>query len=112
MREQGQGIPFQQAAFVAITIFYSASPDLRLVDLLLAGIGRMHQRGTSDTVVNGGSINEIRTEFPEVKTILREMSNDEQYRDLIEQKIDIGFATNPLVPENLKSKVFFEDMWY
>jgi DNA-binding transcriptional LysR family regulator len=56
-------------------------------------------------------IREIRAEFPEVKTILREMNNNEQYRDLSEQKIDIGFATNPIVPENLKSKIFFKDVF-
>jgi len=58
-----------------------------------------------------GIIKEIRAQFPDVKTILREMNNNEQYRDLTEQKIDIGFATNPIVPENLKSKVFFEDVF-
>jgi len=58
-----------------------------------------------------GIIKEIRSQFPDVKTILREMNNNEQYRDLTEQKIDIGFATNPIVPENLKSKVFFEDVF-
>ena len=56
-------------------------------------------------------IKEIRAEFPGVKTVLREMNNNEQYRDLSEQKIDIGFATNPIVPENLKSKIFFEDVF-
>jgi DNA-binding transcriptional LysR family regulator len=56
-------------------------------------------------------IKEIRAEFPDVKTILREMNNNEQYRDLAEQKIDIGFATNPIVPENLRSKIFFEDVF-
>jgi DNA-binding transcriptional LysR family regulator len=58
-----------------------------------------------------GIIKEIRAEFPGVKTILREMNNNEQYKDLTEQKIDIGFATNPIVPENLKSKIFFEDVF-
>lgn len=58
-----------------------------------------------------GIIKEIRSEFPDVKTVLREMNNVEQYRDLTEQKIDIGFATNPIVPENLKSKVFFKDVF-
>jgi len=56
-------------------------------------------------------IKELRAAFPNVKTVLREMNNDEQYRDLSEQKIDIGFATNPIVPENLKSKIFFEDVF-
>ena len=56
-------------------------------------------------------IKEIHSKFPEVKTILREMNNPEQYRDLAEQKIDIGFATNPVVPADLYSKVFFEDVF-
>src|SRR5882757_5875265 len=56
-------------------------------------------------------IKEIRIKFPGVKTILREMNNNEQYRDLTEQKIDIGFATNPVVPEHLKSKTFHEDVF-
>jgi DNA-binding transcriptional LysR family regulator len=56
-------------------------------------------------------IKEIRAQFPEVKTILREMNNSEQYKELAEQKIDIGFATNPIVPETLNSKVFFEDIF-
>jgi len=53
----------------------------------------------------------LRDQFPQVKTILREMHNNEQYRDLADQKIDIGFATNPVVPANLKSQVFFEDVF-
>jgi DNA-binding transcriptional LysR family regulator len=56
-------------------------------------------------------IKEIRAEFPGVKTILREMNNPEQYKDLAEQKLDIGFATNPIVPEHLRSKIFFEDVF-
>jgi DNA-binding transcriptional LysR family regulator len=56
-------------------------------------------------------IKEIRSRFPDVRTILREMNNNEQYKDLTEQKIDIGFATNPVVPKNLKSKIFFEDVF-
>src|ERR1700753_1213511 len=54
-------------------------------------------------------IKEIRLELPEIKTVLREMNNNEQYRDLTEQKIDIGFAPNPIVPGNLKSQVFIRD---
>src|ERR1700761_9101185 len=54
-------------------------------------------------------IKEIRAEFPNIKTVLREMHNDEQYRDLTEQKLDIGFVTNPIVPAHLKSKIFQED---
>lgn len=58
-----------------------------------------------------GIIKEIRTQFPEVRTILREMNNTDQYNDLAEQKLDIGFVTNPIVPENLKSRVFYEDVF-
>jgi DNA-binding transcriptional LysR family regulator len=56
-------------------------------------------------------IKEIRAAYPNVKTVLREMNNNEQYRGLAEQKIDVGFATNPIAPENLKSKIFFEDVF-
>jgi len=56
-------------------------------------------------------IKEIRAAFPDVKTILREMNNTDQYSDLAERKIDIGFATNIIAPENIKSKVFFEDVF-
>jgi DNA-binding transcriptional LysR family regulator len=58
-----------------------------------------------------GIVKELHARFPEVKTILREMNNPEQYRDLAEQKIDIGFATNPVVPAGLHSKVFYEDVF-
>lgn len=56
-------------------------------------------------------IKEIRAAFPGIKTILREMNNTDQYSDLAERKIDIGFATNIIAPENIKSKVFFEDVF-
>ena len=39
------------------------------------------------------------------------MNNTDQYRDLAERKIDIGFATNIIAPENIKSKIFFEDVF-
>jgi DNA-binding transcriptional LysR family regulator len=56
-------------------------------------------------------VKEIRAAFPGMKTILREMNNTDQYKDLAERKIDIGFATNIIAPENIKSKVFFEDVF-
>ena len=56
-------------------------------------------------------IREIHTTFPDVKTVLREMNNTDQYRDLAERKIDIGFATNVIAPGNIKSKVFYEDVF-
>lgn len=58
-----------------------------------------------------GIIKQIRAEFPGIRTVLREMNNTDQYRDLADQKLDIGFVTNPIVPENLKSKIFFEDVF-
>jgi len=56
-------------------------------------------------------VKEIRTRFPAVKTILREMNNTDQYGDLAEGRLDIGFATNIIAPENIKSKIFFEDVF-
>jgi len=56
-------------------------------------------------------VKEIRTKFPGVKTVLREMNNTDQYKDLAEGRIDIGFATNIIAPENIKSKIFFEDVF-
>ncbi len=56
-------------------------------------------------------IKKIRTEFPGIKTILREMNNTDQYKDLVNQKLDIGFVTNPIVPENLRSEIYFEDIF-
>lgn len=56
-------------------------------------------------------VKEIHTAFPGMKTILREMNNTDQYKDLAERKIDIGFATNIIAPENIKSKIFFEDVF-
>src|SRR5450432_4396212 len=56
-------------------------------------------------------IKKIQSEFPGIKTILREMNNTDQYRDLENQKLDIGFVTNPIVPVSLKSIIFFEDIF-
>jgi DNA-binding transcriptional LysR family regulator len=56
-------------------------------------------------------IKKIRTEFPGIKTVLREMNNTDQYRDLENQKLDIGFVTNPIVPENIRSEIYFEDVF-
>ena len=37
------------------------------------------------------------------------MNNTDQYRDLENQKLDIGFVTNPIVPEHIQSEIYFED---
>ncbi|PWT99332.1 MAG: transcriptional regulator [Bacteroidetes bacterium] len=58
-----------------------------------------------------GIVKEIRGRFPGLKTVLREMNNTDQYRDLAERKLDIGFATNIIAPENIKSKVFYKDVF-
>jgi DNA-binding transcriptional LysR family regulator len=56
-------------------------------------------------------IKKIRTEFPGIKTILREMNNTDQYKDLGNHKLDIGFVTNPIVPEGIRSEIYFEDIF-
>ncbi|MEM6318028.1 MAG: LysR substrate-binding domain-containing protein [Bacteroidota bacterium] len=51
----------------------------------------------------------IQEELPNIKTILREMNNRDQYLALQMGQLDVGFATNPLVPKDLKSKVLHVD---
>ncbi|MDH7445647.1 LysR family transcriptional regulator [Aquimarina sp. 2201CG14-23] len=51
----------------------------------------------------------INEKMPGLKTILKEMNNHDQYWALQQSELDIGFATNPLVPSNLESKVFHID---
>ena len=51
----------------------------------------------------------INDQFSGMKTILREMNNRDQYLALEAGYLDVGFATNPLVPTALKSKVMHVD---
>ncbi len=51
----------------------------------------------------------IGKELPGLKTILKEVNNHDQYWALQQNELDIGFATNPLVPSTLKSKIFQVD---
>ncbi|MDO6820248.1 LysR family transcriptional regulator [Zobellia sp. 1_MG-2023] len=51
----------------------------------------------------------IRENLPGMKTILKELNNRDQYIRLQSGELDIGFATNPLVPTGLKSKVLHID---
>ncbi|GGX03486.1 LysR substrate-binding domain-containing protein [Aquimarina muelleri] len=44
-----------------------------------------------------------------IKAVLKEMNNRDQYLALQKNKLDICFATNPLVPFNLKNKVLHID---
>lgn len=52
---------------------------------------------------------DIRQNLPNIKTILKELNNRDQYMRLQSGELDIGFATNPLVPLGLKSKVLHID---
>ncbi|CAM3605938.1 LysR substrate-binding domain-containing protein [Zobellia roscoffensis] len=52
---------------------------------------------------------DIRKNLPNIKTILKELNNRDQYIRLQSGELDIGFATNPLVPVGLKSKVLHID---
>ncbi|WP_106791295.1 LysR family transcriptional regulator [Aquimarina sp. Aq78] len=47
----------------------------------------------------------INYQIPGIKAVLKEMNNRDQYLALQQNELDIGFATNPMVPFNLKSKV-------
>jgi len=51
----------------------------------------------------------IREQVPQLRIILKEMSNREQNRALINKELDLSFLTHPLVPPGLKSKVLKED---
>lgn len=52
-----------------------------------------------------GILKEIPKRMPGMKIILKEMNNRDQYLNLAVNELELGFATNPLVPSNLKSKV-------
>ncbi|WP_340077370.1 LysR family transcriptional regulator [Leptobacterium sp. I13] len=49
-------------------------------------------------------IKKIRMSKPGVKTILMEINNRGQFQALQSKKLDIGFATNPLIPPELKGE--------
>lgn len=54
-------------------------------------------------------LKKIHLQTPGIKAVLKEMNNRDQYLALQKNELDIGFATNPLVPFNLKSKVLHTD---
>jgi DNA-binding transcriptional LysR family regulator len=105
------GVYFKQAAQQAVNQLNYAIDRTRQIHNGEAGEIRIGYTHSIVQTILPRIIKEIRAAFPGVKTILREMNNNEQYKDLAEQKLDIGFATNPIVPENLKSKIFFEDVF-
>ena len=51
----------------------------------------------------------LKVYFPDMRAVLREMNNEGQYQALQKQELDVGFATNPLVPPGLRSKVLLVD---
>jgi DNA-binding transcriptional LysR family regulator len=105
------GVYFKQAAQQTIDQLNYAINRTRQIHNGQAGEIKIGYTHSIAQTILPRIVKEIQAQFPDVKTILREMNNDEQYRDLAEQKIDIGFATNPVVPANLKSRVFFEDVF-
>ena len=56
-----------------------------------------------------GILKLLKERFPEMRTILKEMNNGDQYQALQKRELDLGFATNPLVPPGLRSKVLLVD---
>lgn len=51
----------------------------------------------------------INIQIPGIKAVLKEVNNRDQYLALQQNELDIGFATNPMVPFNLKSKILHID---
>ena len=105
------GLYFKQAAQQTIEQLNYAVSRTRQIHNGEAGEIRIGYTHSVVQTILPGIIKQIRTQFPAVRTILREMNNTDQYNDLAEQKLDIGFVTNPIVPESLKSRIFFEDVF-
>ncbi len=92
-------------------------------------VSRMERITTRTTQIHHGEVGELRIGFthsvmqtilpeilktineqmPGMKTVLREMNNHDQYVALQHGGLDFGFATNPLVPPWLRSKVLHVD---
>jgi len=105
------GVYFKQAAQETIDQLDYAINRTKLIHTGGAGEIKIGYTHSIVQTILPRIIKEIQAEFPGIKTILREMNNTDQYKDLAERKIDIGFATNIIAPENIKSKVFFEDVF-
>jgi DNA-binding transcriptional LysR family regulator len=52
---------------------------------------------------------QIREKMPEMKTVLIEMTNIDQTNAVLNRTIDVGFTTNPFLPNTIMSKVVFRD---
>jgi len=105
------GVYFKQAAQQTIDRLDYAIVRTKQIHLGEAGDIKIGYTHSIVQTILPRIVKEIRTKFPFVKTILREMNNTDQFKDLAEGRIDIGFATNIIAPENIKSKIFFEDVF-
>jgi DNA-binding transcriptional LysR family regulator len=105
------GIYFKRAAEQTLNQLNYAIERARLIQNGEVGEIRIGYTHSVVQTILPKIIKKIQSEFPGIKTILREMNNTDQYRDLENQKLDIGFVTNPIVPESLKSIIFFEDIF-
>lgn len=56
-----------------------------------------------------GMIRHINEILPDIHTVLLEINNKQQAIDLKNKEIDIGFSTNPVISDDLKSKVLLRD---
>ena len=105
------GVYFKQAAQQTVDLLEYAIERAEQIHLGEAGEIKIGYTHSIVQTILPKIVKEIRTRFPDVKTVLREMNNTDQYKDLAEGRLDIGFATNIIAPENIKSKIFFEDIF-
>ncbi len=103
------GLYFKQAAQQSIDQLTYAVSRAREIHLGEAGEVKIGYTHSIVQTILPHIVKEIRVKFPGIKTVLREMNNTDQYKDLGEGKIDIGFATNIIAPEHIRSKVFYKD---
>jgi len=105
------GVYFKHAAQQTVDQLDYATKRAKQIHLGEAGEVKIGYTHSIVQTILTPIVKEIRAKFPGVKTVLREMNNTDQYKDLAEGRLDIGFATNIIAPENIKSKVFFEDVF-
>jgi DNA-binding transcriptional LysR family regulator len=54
-------------------------------------------------------IREINAKFPNMRTVMHELTNLQQVQALENKELEIGFTTNPVVEGSIKSKVLLRD---
>ncbi len=92
------GVYFKQAAQQTVDRLDYAISRAKQIHLGEAGEIKIGYTHSIVQTILPRIIKEIRTKFPGVKTVLREMNNTDQYADLAEGRLDIGFATNIIAP--------------